>query len=221
MVASPPSSTIRSGPLPSGHTNASELYTTNTLASVSPFHANTGIPTGLSNEPPRPTTTAAAAESCVEKMLQLTQRTSAPRSAERFDQNCGLNCHVEGAHDLCTSQWLGLAVTSTQSHQSLAFHLLQVEFPCVPRMRVLRLLCGCQRPGQVECSNLERNSCRRLRFPRLVFFLSTTVLIRTYSPRKQNKKVYRIADVTNKPVPLASGLGRHQSITCDRLPSCQ
>ena len=49
-------------------------------SSVSPFHANTGTPWGSSGEPSGPTTTAAAAWSCVEKMLQLAQRTSAPRA---------------------------------------------------------------------------------------------------------------------------------------------
>ena len=53
-------------------------------SSVSPFHAKTGVPFGFSSVPPvsgRPTTTAAAAWSCVEKMLHETQRTSAPSSA--------------------------------------------------------------------------------------------------------------------------------------------
>ena len=49
-------------------------------SSVSPFQANTGTPCGSSAVPSRPTTTAAAAWSCVEKMLQLAQRTSAPSS---------------------------------------------------------------------------------------------------------------------------------------------
>ena len=47
-------------------------------SSVSPFHANTGIPCGSSGVPSGPTTIAAAAWSWVEKMLQLAQRTSAP-----------------------------------------------------------------------------------------------------------------------------------------------
>jgi hypothetical protein len=47
---------------------------------VSPFHANTGTPEGFSAEPSGPATAAAAAWSWVEKMLQLTQRTSAPNS---------------------------------------------------------------------------------------------------------------------------------------------
>ena len=47
-------------------------------SSVSPFQANTGTPCGSSTVPFGPTTTAAAAWSWVEKMLQLAQRTSAP-----------------------------------------------------------------------------------------------------------------------------------------------
>ena len=79
-VASPPSSTIRVGPWPDGHASASAVHHQYS-GSVSPFQANTGMPRGLSTVPPvsgRPTTTAAAAWSCVEKMLQETQRTSAP-----------------------------------------------------------------------------------------------------------------------------------------------
>ena len=49
-------------------------------SSVSPFHAKTGTPAGLSTVPVGPTATAAAASSCVEKMLQLAQRTCAPRA---------------------------------------------------------------------------------------------------------------------------------------------
>ena len=45
---------------------------------VSPFQAKTGTPCGLSGVPFGPTATAAAAWSCVEKMLQEHQRTSAP-----------------------------------------------------------------------------------------------------------------------------------------------
>src|SRR6185503_2045198 len=79
-VASPPSSTISVGPLPSGHSSASLVHHQYS-SRVSPFQANTGVPFGLSTDPPvsgRPTTTAAAAWSWVEKMLHDTQRTSAP-----------------------------------------------------------------------------------------------------------------------------------------------
>ncbi len=47
-------------------------------SSVSPFQANTGTPDGFSGVQSGPTTIAAAAWSCVEKMLQLAQRTCAP-----------------------------------------------------------------------------------------------------------------------------------------------
>ncbi len=47
-------------------------------SSVSPFQAKTGTPCGFSGVPSGPTTTAAAAGSWVEKMLQEAQRTSAP-----------------------------------------------------------------------------------------------------------------------------------------------
>src|SRR5678815_4481511 len=70
-VASPPSSTISDGPLPSGHTSASTVHHQYS-SSVSPFHANTGMPLGFSAVPPRPTATAAAAWSWVEKMLHDT-----------------------------------------------------------------------------------------------------------------------------------------------------
>jgi hypothetical protein len=79
-VASPPSSTSSVGPLPSGQSSACSVHHQYS-SSVSPFHAKTGTPCGSSTVPFRPTTTAAAAWSCVEKMLHETQRTSAPRSA--------------------------------------------------------------------------------------------------------------------------------------------
>ena len=72
-----------SGPLPSGHTSASFVHHQYS-SSVSPFHAKTGsalrILDACRRSPGGPTTTAAAAWSCVEKMLHDTQRTSAPSS---------------------------------------------------------------------------------------------------------------------------------------------
>jgi hypothetical protein len=70
------------GPAPSGQTSASTVHHQYS-SSVSPFHAKTGVPFGAVAVPPvsgRPTTTAAAAWSCVEKMFHETQRTSAPSS---------------------------------------------------------------------------------------------------------------------------------------------
>ena len=92
-VASPPSSTIESGPEPSGQVSICSVHHQYS-SSVSPFHAYTETPCGLSTVPFGPTTTAAAAWSCVEKMLQLTQRTSAP-SATRVSMRtavCTVMC---------------------------------------------------------------------------------------------------------------------------------
>ena len=77
IVASPPSSRIMFGPSPSGHTSACSVHHQYS-SSVSPFQAKTGTPLGSSTVPSGPTTAAAAAWSCVEKMLQQHQRTSAP-----------------------------------------------------------------------------------------------------------------------------------------------
>ena len=77
MVASPPSSRIMLAGSPSQVSICSAAHQYSSR--VSPFHANTGVPLGSSGVPCGPTTTAAAAWSWVEKMLQLAQRTSAPR----------------------------------------------------------------------------------------------------------------------------------------------
>ncbi len=76
IVASPPSSRIMFGG-PSGQVRACSVHHQYS-SSDSPFQAKTGTPFGSSTVPSGPTTTAAAAGSWVEKMLQLAQRTSAP-----------------------------------------------------------------------------------------------------------------------------------------------
>src|SRR5680860_160755 len=87
IVASPPSSRMRFGPVqvsPAASASAlqSKIWVVHHQYSsrVSPFQANTGTPAGASTVPVGPTATAAAASSCVEKMLQLAQRTWAPRA---------------------------------------------------------------------------------------------------------------------------------------------
>ena len=60
-------------------------------SSVSPFQANTGTPASA---------IAAAAWSCVEKMLQEHPAHVGAERDERLDQHRGLHGHVEGAHDL-------------------------------------------------------------------------------------------------------------------------
>ncbi len=67
-VASPPSSRIMFGPSPSGQVSACSVHHQYS-SSVSPFQAKTGMPASA---------IAAAAWSCVEKMLHEHQRTSAP-----------------------------------------------------------------------------------------------------------------------------------------------
>src|ERR1700761_1695066 len=76
MVASPPSSRIMLAGAPGQVSICSAAHQYS--SSVSPFHAKTGVPLGSSTVPCGPTTTAAAAWSCVEKMLHDAHRTSAP-----------------------------------------------------------------------------------------------------------------------------------------------
>ncbi len=76
-VASPPSSSSMFGPGWPGQLSACSVHHQYS-SSVSPFQANTGMPFGSSTVPSRPTATAAAAWSWVEKMLQDAQRTCAP-----------------------------------------------------------------------------------------------------------------------------------------------
>src|SRR5580698_7657821 len=84
-VASPPSSRIIVGPACPGQRSICSVHHQYS-SSDSPFQAKTGVPWGSSIVPLGPTTTAAAAWSWVEKMLQLTQRTSAP-SATRVSMS--------------------------------------------------------------------------------------------------------------------------------------
>merc|ERR1719174_1409304 len=72
VVASPPSSTIKSGPSLPGHVSICSVHHQYS-SRVSPFHANTDAVPALA--------IAAAAWSWVEKMLQLAQRTFAPSLA--------------------------------------------------------------------------------------------------------------------------------------------
>src|SRR3954471_23939358 len=78
MVASPPSSRIMlAGSLGQvSICSAAHQYSSR----VSPFQAKIGTPLGSSGVPCGPTTVAAAAWSCVEKMLHDAQRTSAPNA---------------------------------------------------------------------------------------------------------------------------------------------
>ena len=82
------------GPLPSGHIRICSVHHQYS-GRVSPFHANTGTPAGLSTVPVGPTTVAAAAWSWVEKMLHEAQRTSAPNATS-----------VSTNTAVCTVMWI-------------------------------------------------------------------------------------------------------------------
>src|SRR3954463_6303275 len=137
-VASPPASRIMFGS-PSGHVSACSVHPQYS-SSDSPFQAKTGMPFGSSAVPSAPTTTAAAAWSCVEKMLQLHQRTSAPRAASGSMRAAGGGERLEGARgrdrqgqragDARAGERLGVAVLLAQGHQ--ARHLVLGERDLVP-----------------------------------------------------------------------------------------
>ena len=78
-VASPPSSRIMFGP-PVGPASAPARCTTSTPRASRPSRRRPARRAGCSAVPSGPTATAAAAWSCVEKMLHDAQRTSAPRA---------------------------------------------------------------------------------------------------------------------------------------------
>ena len=75
---------------------------------------------------------AAAAWSCVEKMLQLAQRTLAPRVDQRLDQNRGLDRHVERSGDTHAGQWLRFCVFAADRHQAGHFLLGDHDFFAAP-----------------------------------------------------------------------------------------
>ncbi len=152
-VASPPSSTIESGPLPSGQVSICSVHHQYS-ASDSPFQANTGTPDGASGVPSGPTTTAAAAWSCVEKMLQLTQRTSAP-SATRVSIRtavCTVMCS-EPATFLPASGFAA-AVLGAQRHQP--GHLVLGELDLLAAER------GQRQVGDLEGGDRARRVGRQL-----------------------------------------------------------
>ena len=101
-------------------------------SSVSPFHTNTGTPFGFSAVPSRPTATAAAAWSWVEKMLQLTQRTSRAEVDEGLDEHRGLDRHVQRAHDPRAGQRLAGSVLGPAGHEAGHLHLGQFDLLAPP-----------------------------------------------------------------------------------------
>ena len=123
-VASPPSSRIIVGPDSPGQRSTCSVHHQYS-SRVSPFQAKTGTPAGASGVPVGPTTTAAAAWSWVEKMLQLAQRTSRAQGDQRLDEDGRLDRHVERPADAGPGQRPGRAVLGAHRHQ--AGHLVLGE----------------------------------------------------------------------------------------------
>ena len=94
-------------------------------SSVSPFQAKTATPFGSSGVPSGPTTTAAAAWSCVEKMLQLAQRTSAPR-ATRVSISTAV-CTVMWSEPVIRAPFSGCGVRELRAGRHQARHLVLGE----------------------------------------------------------------------------------------------
>ena len=82
-----------------------------------------------------------------------------PQIGERFDQNSGLNGHVERTHDLGTRQRLGLAIASTQGHQARHFVFGQLDFLAAQRCQFLGFL-SLAEGKQIECEDLEWDPSR-------------------------------------------------------------
>ena len=126
-VASPPSSRSMFGPTtsPFSSRNSKRRWVHHQYSGrLSPFQAKTGTPAGSSGVP-SPTTIAAAAWSWVEKMLQLTQRTSAP-SAVRVSMRTAV-CTVMCSEPAMRAPASGccVAVLGAQGHE--AGHLVLGE----------------------------------------------------------------------------------------------
>ena len=102
---------------------APDRCTTSILPAISPFQANTGTPAAA---------IAAAAWSCVEKMLQLAQRTRGAQVDQRLDQHRGLDGHVQRAGDAHALQRLAGRVLLADGHQAGHFVLGDGDFLAAP-----------------------------------------------------------------------------------------
>ena len=107
-VASPPSSTISDGPLPSGQTSASTVHHQYS-SSVSPFQANTGVPFGIATRAAGFGTADDDGRGGMVLRREDVARHPAHVGAElgqRLDQHRGLHRHVQAAHDARAGQRL-------------------------------------------------------------------------------------------------------------------
>lgn len=116
MVASPPSSRMRFAPSSPGHSRICSVQSQYS-SRLSPFQAKTGTPCGSSGVPCGPTAIAAAASSCVEKMLQARPAHLRTERDEGLDEDGRLDGHVERARDACAGQRLRRTELGPQRHE--------------------------------------------------------------------------------------------------------
>ena len=128
-VASPPSSRIMFGPLPSGQVSICSVHHQYS-GSVSPFQAKTGTPAGASTVPSGPTTAAAAAWSWVEKMLQDDPADVGAERDEGLDQHGGLHGHVQRAGDARAGAAAGSGRTPRAGPSGRASRARRAGSPC-------------------------------------------------------------------------------------------
>ena len=167
-MASPPSSRIMFGPPPSGQRNIWSVHCQYS-SSDSPFQAKTGTPSARPPSRPGPTTTAAAAWSWVEKMLQDAQRTSAPRatSVSISTAVCTVMCNEPEMR--APASGCGRGVLAPDRHQ--AGHLVLGELDLLPpevrrgtRSATLKsklMRSPCSRPAAAAASNWMCLSCSK------------------------------------------------------------
>ena len=124
-VASPPSSRIMFGPSPPGQSRGSARCTPSTRRGTRPSTRTPARPAGSSGVPCGPTTTAAAASSWVEKMLQRRPADLGAERDEGLDEHRRLHGHVQRAGDARARERLASAELAAQRHQ--ARHLVLGE----------------------------------------------------------------------------------------------
>ena len=134
-----------------------------------------------------------------------------------FDKNGGLHGHVEGTHDLCAGEGLGLAVASTEGHQARHFVFGKLDFLAAQACDFFRFF-AIASGEKVKCANFELGSGWVHR-PSRFFLVSNRTHQVSYSKIvKQLKRIHEIpqrlfdpsdrdAVVTKICVPLASGSG--------------
>ena len=131
-VASPPSSTMSVGPVPSGHSSASLVHHQYS-SSVSPFQANTGVPFGVCGRAAgfRPADDDRGGGVILGR--EDVARDPAHVGAElgqRLDEHRRLNRHVQAAHDARAGERLLAARAAAGAPSGRASPARRDGFPC-------------------------------------------------------------------------------------------